>query len=506
MVFVTPLVAQLSKINEDSITTGKWNEYNPSFARNPFYNTFEWLVFERQTDDSSFIVAKKFLRGTGTWDTTEVTVSRSSKIELQKYPDIGSRDKYSMIAWQKWTGTSWNIYYSTYSNYSQTWSSPLPLTNDTLNNSNVRVESMYPDSQFVIAWQNRNILRLRRYPSDSAVIKDTIAVSNFDSTEFDLGTENYSYRGAILYTIKSSNNNVKLVSVGFDFYPTLTLGIPDTAQLPYSIQRPHFLQYYTYLQRIVFQSPGFLPFYDIYLYNIKTQYIIQDPLLKITNSISSHVSYRNARAYFNPIVTGEGQTNLQNGTPYNHVIVFECRADSSSDTTHNTAVMIMQNGSTDSITSIGYNRNPTIGTNPVYPSGQNKIFVPVVWESNRTGKNHLYGKNALLDIITGVAGGEQLATRFTLLQNYPNPFNPSTQFRFSISQSRADAPLTHHLQIVSLKVFDILGREVLTLVDEQMKPGNYSVLWDARNYASGIYFYRLQAGSFVETKKMVLLR
>lgn len=505
MVFVAPLPAQSGKPKVDSITTGKWNEYNPSFARNSSYSPFDWLVFERHTDDSSFIVAKKFLRGTGTWDTTEVTVSRSSKNELQKYPDIGSKDDYSMIAWQKKTGSSWHIYYSTYSKYTQIWSSPLPFTSDTLNNTNVRVESSYPDSQFVVVWQNKNILRFRTYPNNSAVMKDTVAVSNFDSTEFDLGTEySGSYRGAILYTIKSSSNKVNVVSVDFNFYPTLTLGIPDTAQLTYSIQRPRFLQYFTSAQRITFQAPGFLPFYNIYLYTIKTQFVTHEPPLKITDSFNNYVSYRNAHAYFNPIITGGGEKNLQNVTPYNHVIVYECTADSSSDTTHNTSVMIMQMGSTDSITSIGNNRNPIVGTNPVQLFGQKEIYVPVVWESNRTGKNHLYGRNALLDIPTRVASNDEHLAPFALLQNYPNPFNPVTEINYHLAVN----------SFVSVTVYDVLGREITTLMEEKKSAGSYTIQWDASRYPSGVYFYRLrvrpidggQAGSFVETKKMVLLR
>ena len=85
---------------------------------------------------------------------------------------------------------------------------------------------------------------------------------------------------------------------------------------------------------------------------------------------------------------------------------------------------------------------------------------------------------------------------FTLFQNYPNPFNPSTSISFNLP-SRS---------YVSLKVFDILGREVATLVSEMLFAGEHSRQWNASNMSSGIYFYRMQAGSFVETKKLVLLR
>jgi hypothetical protein len=85
---------------------------------------------------------------------------------------------------------------------------------------------------------------------------------------------------------------------------------------------------------------------------------------------------------------------------------------------------------------------------------------------------------------------------FELSQNYPNPFNPITVISYQLSA----------FSNVKLTVFDILGREVTTLVNEEKQPGTYEVKFDATSLSSGIYFYRLQAGSFVETKKMILIR
>jgi hypothetical protein len=87
-------------------------------------------------------------------------------------------------------------------------------------------------------------------------------------------------------------------------------------------------------------------------------------------------------------------------------------------------------------------------------------------------------------------------TEFRLEQNYPNPFNPTTNIGFRIS----------HFGFVSLRVFDLLGREVATLVHEVKQPGSYEVTWDATGVASGVYLYRLQAGDYVDTKKLILLK
>ena len=87
-------------------------------------------------------------------------------------------------------------------------------------------------------------------------------------------------------------------------------------------------------------------------------------------------------------------------------------------------------------------------------------------------------------------------TEFILYQNYPNPLNPSTSITYAIPQTKK----------VVLKVYDVLGREVATLVNEEKQPGTYEINFDASSLTSGVYFYKIQAGSFVQTKKMILLK
>lgn len=85
---------------------------------------------------------------------------------------------------------------------------------------------------------------------------------------------------------------------------------------------------------------------------------------------------------------------------------------------------------------------------------------------------------------------------FTLFQNYPNPFNPTTKIEYQILE----------LSFVTLKVYDVLGNEVETIVDEEKTAGSYEVVFDGSGLTSGIYFYQFEAGNFVETKKMILLK
>ena len=97
---------------------------------------------------------------------------------------------------------------------------------------------------------------------------------------------------------------------------------------------------------------------------------------------------------------------------------------------------------------------------------------------------------------TVIDEGEHTPTGFMLEQNFPNPFNPSTSIQYAVGSQ----------QFVSLKVYDVLGNEIATLVNEELPAGEYDLNIDATGLPSGLYFYQLKAGNFIETKKMVLLK
>jgi len=101
--------------------------------------------------------------------------------------------------------------------------------------------------------------------------------------------------------------------------------------------------------------------------------------------------------------------------------------------------------------------------------------------------------------ITGLNNSSvNIPEEFSLSQNYPNPFNPVTKIKFSISGKSVAQTF--------LSVYDVLGNEVAVIVDQNLKPGIYEAGWDASSYPSGVYFYKLQAGEFSQTKKMILLK
>jgi hypothetical protein len=106
------------------------------------------------------------------------------------------------------------------------------------------------------------------------------------------------------------------------------------------------------------------------------------------------------------------------------------------------------------------------------------------------------GLKTEIEAVTNIEDEFTTPENFYLSQNYPNPFNPSTKIEFRIAESG----------FVNLIVYDVLGNEITTLVSENKTTGTYEVNWKAENIPSGVYFYKITTGNFIETKKMLLLR
>ena len=140
-----------------------------------------------------------------------------------------------------------------------------------------------------------------------------------------------------------------------------------------------------------------------------------------------------------------------------------------------------------------------------YRAWDNLVLVPVdyylVISIDKNNFLYLNGYNATfkykLTNITCVTSGEPgIPASFSLSQNYPNPFNPSTGINYSIPKSG----------LVTIKVYNVLGKEIATLVNEYRSAGNYSVQFNGSKLSSGIYFYRMKSGNFVQTKKLMLMK
>ena len=105
------------------------------------------------------------------------------------------------------------------------------------------------------------------------------------------------------------------------------------------------------------------------------------------------------------------------------------------------------------------------------------------------------------ELLVSVETSEVIVNRYILYQNYPNPFNPSTKIKFTVPSVE-----TGHAPSLQLIIYDVLGKEIVTLVNEEKPAGSYEVEFNGNNLSSGVYFYQLRAGSFIQTKKMILMK
>ncbi len=128
---------------------------------------------------------------------------------------------------------------------------------------------------------------------------------------------------------------------------------------------------------------------------------------------------------------------------------------------------------------------------------QNYTFFDIPPENGkyfyRLKQQDLNGNSAYSEVLTVMY---EVPGTFRLSQNYPNPFNPSTTISYSIPEYTN----------ISIKVFDILGNEIETLISEEKPAGSYEALFDGTELTSGVYFYRVHAGDFISTKRMVLMK
>lgn len=123
--------------------------------------------------------------------------------------------------------------------------------------------------------------------------------------------------------------------------------------------------------------------------------------------------------------------------------------------------------------------------------------VHVAWEDNRDGNFEIYCKCDPTGNIAGfLSNNSEIPKEFSLNQNYPNPFNPTTKIEFSLPKN----------SFTKLVIYDLLGREIETLVNEQLNAGTYEVNWNADKFSSGVYFYRIKTEGFSDVRRMILIK
>jgi hypothetical protein len=145
-------------------------------------------------------------------------------------------------------------------------------------------------------------------------------------------------------------------------------------------------------------------------------------------------------------------------------------------------------------------------TSTILITNGTSVFVPIGAELCADAINIHMGGSLVIESLNGICAGstvtgnpeevEIIPTEFALYQNFPNPFNPSTLIKYQVPEK----------SFVSIRVYDLLGEELVTLVNEEKSAGSYEVNFDAGQLSSGFYIYTIKAGNFTSTKKMILMK
>ncbi len=509
MATTTAAYAQWQWRMVDSVTSGNFDDHNPQLDHGGLgiwrtWAPFEWLVFERQSDTQSAVCAMKVESCsvvpplTVPWDSSVTIISSGPSYLLKKYPDICTDFKtinagvgdsviaQTLAVWLEMDTRyarpidSWDVYISYSTGNENVWSIPQLLTN---NGEEVKVRPL-SDSSFILIWKTDRTLMFTTFWNGIASSPDTLIVTNYDSTEFDCEQVAYP-QPTLAWTEKDSLGKVDCLVAQITSLSPVVLSRFDTLSSNGNISNPKFMGYYprtlTFNVKLGSRLKAVLAsrYFDYWLGPWQQVDLAFDSLSDNLNAVTA-----------SPPMVLTSSNRSGNGVDTTEITygLFAWERRSNSDT-----VIVFMDFSTDTVKSAGYNSKPAISTY-AFAATYYEMF-PCVWESNRTGRPHIYGR-------VGLIGGDavnQPAHRdpsFELLQNYPNPFNPTTTINYRLST----------VSQVTLRVYDILGRVVTTLVNGKQTPGEHSATFDAKGYSSGVYFCRLMAGSVIETRKMLFVK
>ncbi|HEY5533639.1 MAG TPA: T9SS type A sorting domain-containing protein [Ignavibacteria bacterium] len=471
------------------------NDRNPScgVVNSQFYgvNGKDWsfLVFERIFGTSSNIIVTKIGTvgplDTGYYLTNNSFINKNPCI-THNTPQYPANPTKALAVWETNKNGSWDIYASRY-NIASGWSAPFSIDSSLTNKTNARVS--YFDSTFIaIVYQNRISIRFKRYnyETNSITFDTNLTIPELQncSNPNVMACNSFSYknicityekeitagRKAVYYTLGNIANNI------------ITWSTPDTIAYTGSNRNSEFIEGY-YSGAICYFESNRTGDWNVYKTRLDFSNGTKTLVPVITNNGFDDYSYAGSDLPLGIKNEVHSFYGYLRKSPANIKAVIR--------------EAIFGSGGDSMIVNIGNDTN--------YKS--KLIRTTIYWESCVRGWV-IFNKDSLgAGIQSGIYGtyytgcpmnieNNGTVVNYSLFQNYPNPFNAKSNIKYQISK----------ISDVQIKIFDILGREIAILVNEKLNPGTYEVTFDGSNLPSGVYFYKLSAGNFTETKKLTLLK
>ena len=486
--FLSLLASYPQSFEIKQITSGDFDARNPLISSSSFWQT-PLIYFEVHRNDSSNIAVMGYDINTNTFNNMDfLTTGNAMRINL--YEDFNQG-----IVFQTNENGNWDIAYIPYTTGS--WGPTIYLTNSSIDETNL--SPFYTNDRFNL--MNNYVLFQR---------SDTIFVLEYDETVISeepvfVNSTQYQYSNYIgIYCFNAPNyyprSGIHVVAVEIDSsgirnlvykYKPLIGQWEEKSIIKENCEcRNPSLQFIEFSPYLIFEDStanGFRPFY-VY------DWEIEKDIDTIPGLVNGNISN---------LITDQPDIITLNPSSINELEFFPHSYFVNDGSNLKIRLNALEQGAVVGDTLIDIQINPSSMSIGAIGMTGDEIFY-TIWEDSSEGHIQLFGRRQLYPV--GDVSEEGTVDGFLLGQNYPNPFNPSTKIKYFIPE----------MSEVTLKIYDVLGNEIATLVNEEKPAGEYEIEFNISKlsegisakggYASGVYFYQLKVGAFLQTKKMVLLK
>ncbi len=482
------------------ITNG-YTDRNPAFGTKTIYTmsfgTFEFLAFERHAAPYSQICVFKIgLNGpldSAFYLTSGNSLKRNPSVSYSRY---GSVINSSLIMWESNQNGRWDIYGRYYSG--GVWQAIRPIDSSAVNKSSP-CSYAYDSVNYFIVYEKSGDIIFRHYnPSANTILFDTNLTANDPDPCFNPkimfhnnSNVNNGYK-LVTYEKNKTNGQKAVIFKKAGILPVWTA--PDTAAYigdNSASSLTSLLWSGSGAFSIIFESNR-TGKYNIYNTEIAPNGTKTQSLL---TNYPNNGNYNRTKFYslFYPIITDY--------LPVHVSAHIRKGLDSTKIMFDNHLGMLA-----DSVTIGDTSKNIVFAMNNGLLAPNWFVHIWVIYPKDSAGFTKLYGKKKVFMLGGITRTNSEIPEKFSLSQNYPNPFNPSTKIRFQIPSPEGWQRNADGVGLVILKVYDAAGRKIQALVNEPLQPGTYEVTFDGTGLNSGVYFYQLTAGSYRETRRMILIK